>query len=182
MNQTTAIDQERPRRQTLAVCVMLMIFRSLLPGLVSRSVGQYAIESSVVSAGGGEASADDLELTGTLGQPLAGGYTSGPPYQFYSGFWSPGLQTTSALVSVGGRVLSPEGRGLGGIRITLVGMDGTLSRAVSSPFGYYRFDGLAAGDTYVLTIEQSRYTFTTPSIAVHVTDTIADLDFVAIGP
>ena len=158
--------------------MMLMIFHSILPGLVSRSVGQYAIESSVVSAGGGEASAGNFELTGTNAQPLAGGYTSGPPYSVYSGFWSPGLQTTSAPVSVGGRVLSADGRGLGGVRITLVGMDGTLARAVSSPFGYYRFDGLTAGDTYVLTIEQRRYTFNTPYIAVHVTDSIADLNFI----
>jgi hypothetical protein len=87
----TALDQARTERRTLVVCLVLVALFSLRPVLVAQSGGQYVVESSVVSAGGGPTAAGaSLDLIGTIGQPIAGGTASGPPYQLYSGFWSPG--------------------------------------------------------------------------------------------
>ena len=171
----------RRREYFFKVCLVLVILISA-QDIFTQSGGQFAVESSVVSGGGGNIAGGDFDLTGTVAQPVAGGYISSVPFHLYSGFWSPFLQPTAAPVSLGGRVRTTGGRGLGGVRITLVGIDGNLTRAVSSPFGYYRFDGLISGNTYILTVDQSRHAFDVPSIAVHLTDTIADLDFIAQFP
>ncbi len=43
-------------------------------------------------------------------------------------------------------------------------------------FGYFIFDGLRTGETYIVTVTQRRFTFQVPSRVVNLTDNIADLD------
>jgi hypothetical protein len=50
--------------------------------------------------------------------------------------------------------------------------------AVTSAFGYYRFDGIAMG-TYMLTIISKRHVFSTPTRMVVLNENIFDADFVA---
>lgn len=48
-------------------------------------------------------------------------------------------------------------------------------------FGYYMFDGLRTGETYVITVNSRRFFFQVPSRVIHLTDNLADVDFIA-GP
>jgi len=87
---------------------------------------------------------------------------------------------TAAGVSLGGRVLTADGRGVQNARIVVTG--GALSEpryAVTGTFGYYNFEDLPAGQTYVVTINSKRFTFASPSRVVNVTDNVADIDFIA---
>jgi len=87
---------------------------------------------------------------------------------------------TAAGVSLGGRVLTADGRGVQNARIVVTG--GALSEpryAVTGTFGYYHFEDLPAGQTYVVTINSKRFTFASPSRVVNVTDNVADIDFIA---
>jgi hypothetical protein len=91
---------------------------------------------------------------------------------------------TSANVAVGGRVLMPDGiSGMPRARITLTG--GNLAEpitAMTNPFGYYNFENLEVGQTYVLTIGSKQYRFSPASIAITPDDNIQNADFIARPP
>ena len=53
-------------------------------------------------------------------------------------------------------------------------------RVQTGSFGYYNFDGLLTGQTYMITVNSRRYLFTTPTRVVQLTDNLADLDFIAV--
>ena len=89
------------------------------------------------------------------------------------------LAPTAARVSVGGRVASADGDGIYKARITLTAPDGTTRTALSNSFGYYRFSDVAAGQTYVLTINSKQFTFNPNTRIIPVFDELADVDWTA---
>jgi hypothetical protein len=90
------------------------------------------------------------------------------------------LQTTAAGVSLSGRVTTAEGAGIRNARVTVSGNSLPEARvATTGSFGYFSFDGLTAGETYVVTVNAQRYTFTVPSRVFTLVDNIVDADFVA---
>ncbi|HLM02614.1 MAG TPA: carboxypeptidase-like regulatory domain-containing protein [Pyrinomonadaceae bacterium] len=87
---------------------------------------------------------------------------------------------SAATVSVGGRVTNASGYGIGGVTLSIDG--GSLSEPIfarTSPFGYYTFEGIPAGQVYVITVSSKSYTFNPPSRAITVQDSVSDADFVA---
>jgi hypothetical protein len=90
------------------------------------------------------------------------------------------LQTTAAGVSLSGRVTTASGTGIRNARVTISGNALGESRvATTGSFGYFSFDGLPAGETYVVTVNSQRYTFMVPSRVFTLIDNITDADFVA---
>jgi subtilisin-like proprotein convertase family protein len=100
----------------------------------------------------------------------------------FNGGWGIEFQPrTAASASIGGRVLTAGGNGIRNAEVVLSG--GTLTeprRVQTGSFGYYNFDDLQTGQTYILTVNSRRYIFTTPTRVVTLTDNIGDLDFIAI--
>jgi hypothetical protein len=87
---------------------------------------------------------------------------------------------SAATVSVGGRVTNASGYGIGGVVVSIDG--GSLSEPIyarTSPFGYYSFEGIPAGQAYVVTVSSKRYTFNPPSRVIVVQDSVGDADFVS---
>lgn len=66
---------------------------------------------------------------------------------------------TSASVSVSGRVLSPRGRGVARATVFLTGADGSRHSASTNHFGYYRFEQVDIGQTYVFHVFSKKYLF-----------------------
>lgn len=89
------------------------------------------------------------------------------------------LAPTAAEVSVGGRVADAGGRGISYARITLTDSDGEQRTAVSNSFGFYRFNDVPAGETYIMTISAKRYIFSPNSKVVSVTDDLLNADWIA---
>jgi len=85
------------------------------------------------------------------------------------------LTPSAANVSVGGRVTSPLG-GINGARIEMQDLSGRVRIAVTNPFGYYRFDNVPVGETYIVSATARGYTFQ-PQI-IMLLDGVDDLDFV----
>jgi len=88
--------------------------------------------------------------------------------------------TTAADVTITGRVARADGRGIGRVYVTLSG--GGLAEplyALTNPFGYYRFDGVESGETYVLSVTAKRYRFADPQRVLNLDDSIANVDFIA---
>ena len=106
--------------------------------------------------------ADNLPITGQDGSLMIGGTAC----------------TTSADVSVGGRVMTPDGGGLRGAQVVLTDSKGNRRTVMTSSLGYYQLDGVKSGETYVIGVSSRRYRFN--SRAVQVADNLTDLDFVGI--
>jgi len=85
------------------------------------------------------------------------------------------LGTTAAKVSVSGRVTTSTGAGLRGVSVTLTGPDGAMTVTTSSA-GYYQFDGVDAGASYVIGASAKRYRFS--SKPLQITDSLTDVNFV----
>ena len=64
------------------VCILIV----LLLLLSVAALGQYAINWYTIDSGGGTSSGGPYVLTGTIGQPDAGG-CSGGSYELLGGFW-----------------------------------------------------------------------------------------------
>ena len=91
------------------------------------------------------------------------------------------LTSTAANASVSGRVLTADGRPIRNVMVSVTGNSLPEPRVVQTgSFGYYTFDDLRVGETYVITVQGRRYFFQMPSRVINLTDNIADLDFVAL--
>ena len=127
------------------------------------SGGVYVLEQSVVAGGGGTSTTGTgpFSVTGTVGQPSAGSRSANGPVLLESGFWThPAFSPTAAEVSITGRVLTPDGRGLRNAGVVLTAMSGETRSALTGPFGYYRFAAVPSGETYVINVVSKQYVFT----------------------
>ncbi|HVE56299.1 MAG TPA: LamG-like jellyroll fold domain-containing protein, partial [Pyrinomonadaceae bacterium] len=89
---------------------------------------------------------------------------------------------SAANVSLSGHVVAGKS-GLNNVTVTLSG--GSLPQPISARtnnFGYYQFNNLPVGETYVLTVSSKRYVFTEPSRIVNLLDSVTDADFTAETP
>jgi hypothetical protein len=90
--------------------------------------------------------------------------------------WS-GMATTAANVYVSGRVYDSTGSGLRNAVVRLMDLNGSSRTVRTGSFGYYRFEGLAGGQTYVFIVSGKCCPFT-PQI-VTVLDNLDDISFSA---
>jgi hypothetical protein len=87
---------------------------------------------------------------------------------------------TAADASISGRVVTPQGAGIGNAKVTVWGGEMTQPvMTVTGSFGFYRIDGLPAGRTYFVSVNAGRYTFQQPVRTVNLNEDVADLDFTA---
>lgn len=84
---------------------------------------------------------------------------------------------TASGVSVGGRVVTAEGRGLRGARVTMTNPNGTARTTITGTLGRFQFDDVESGQTYIISIGSRRFSFSPQAVSVN--DNIADLQFVA---
>ncbi len=90
------------------------------------------------------------------------------------------LSPSAANVSVSGRVLGQDGRslyGIGSAIVTLTDSNGRSRTAFTNPFGYYRFEEVESGATYVLSTRHKRHSFGTQIVSVN--DNLDDLNIIA---
>lgn len=90
---------------------------------------------------------------------------------------TPALAPTAAAVSVSGRILNADGAGVRNAIVTLTDQNGVTRRMLTGSFGYYRFEDVQSGGTYVGAVSSKRYQFAPRTIVV--SDEVSDFDFVA---
>lgn len=147
---------------------------------IAQSGGQFAVTESVIANGGGSSAARQYSISGTTGQPVAGGNMSGGQYAVQTGFWKPAFAPSAALASISGRVSSPSGAGIKNVILSIRdASSGFVLTTITGPFGYYRFDGLEVGRSYVITLTAKRFTFTSSPMLITLDDEISGLDWVA---
>jgi len=126
-----------------------------------------------VTDGSGIATAPALLANGISGQYAINATIPGPPRRHLRRLMSP---PSAAGVSVSGRVLTPDGRGLRNARVVLTDSHGVARTVTTSSFGTYQFDDVAAGETYVIGVVSKLYRFS--SQLVTVSDTLKNVDFI----
>lgn len=85
---------------------------------------------------------------------------------------------TAANVSISGRILTADSKGLSGAIVKLTDENGAVLTAQSSSLGTFQFNQVEAGQTYVLTVSSKRGRFD-PQI-ISVSDDVTDLVLTAI--
>lgn len=96
------------------------------------------------------------------------------------GAFESALGTTAALVSIGGRVLTSDGRGIRNARVMLTDSNGETRAAVTGKSGAYGFADVAAGETYVIRVFAKRFQFTQNTQVHAASEDVADINFVAV--
>jgi hypothetical protein len=86
------------------------------------------------------------------------------------------MAPTAAGVSVTGRVTAPDGSGLRNAKVTLADQSGNRRYAMTGSFGYFHFDDVTAGETYIISVVSKRYWYSPRLIQVF--DNLTDVDFV----
>ena len=81
----------------------------------------------------------------------------------------------AAVVSVGGRVFTADGRGLRNATVTINGPNGYVSQATTSSFGFYSFANVVPGQTYTITVFSRFFRF--PPRTLLVTGDVSNVDF-----
>jgi hypothetical protein len=90
------------------------------------------------------------------------------------------LTSTAAQASISGRVTTADGTAIRNAEMVLTGNSlETPLRVTTSSFGYFSFEGLELGETYVLTVNSRRFTFQQPSRVISLTDDAVGMDFIA---
>lgn len=105
---------------------------------------------------------------------VCGNVTSLSPFVLASS-----LAPTAALVSVSGRATTADGSGIRNANVVLTDSGGSVRSAQTNSFGYFRFEDVAAGQTYVLEISSKKFTFAGSVRVLNVQEEIADLEFIA---
>ena len=82
-------------------------------------------------------------------------------------------------VSIYGRTLSPSGQPIVGISVGLTDRFGVTRWTLTSPFGYYQFDGVMSGQTVTLSVSSKRYLFDPKDVGVN--ENLADVDLVGVS-
>lgn len=125
---------------------------------------QFTVVVHEITVGGGIGVNYTLNVSG----PIAGACTAFAP--------------SAATATVSGRVLSANGRGIYNATLRLSGgnLVGT-KYAQTNPFGYYRFQDLDVGQTYVLSVGSKRYTFANPTRIISLNEELTDANFMADG-
>jgi uncharacterized repeat protein (TIGR01451 family) len=90
------------------------------------------------------------------------------------------LAPTAAAVTLSGRVMSENGRGINNVIVEKIDSQGQMRTAKTNPFGYYRFYNVPAGEIYILTAKAKGYEFTQPTIVLQVNEDLDELNFTAL--
>lgn len=104
---------------------------------------------------------------------------TGPGQMEIDGVKLEAFAPTAALVGIGGRVETPNGYGIRNAFVSFIDSDGQRRSARTNQFGYFRFEDVEVGNTYVFNVSHKRYVFLNSPQVVQVNDRIDKLVFVA---
>lgn len=120
-----------------------------------------------------------------------GGFTSWPNYFVVSA--TNGVATggdsaefrlfgpTASGVTISGRVVTSDGRGIKNAKVTLQGVGSSPMNTTTGTFGYFSFKAVPAGQSYILSVAARRHKFDEASRLIIAMDDLSGLSFVSSG-
>lgn len=91
-------------------------------------------------------------------------------------YYTPPLAPSAATVMVGGQVTTASGRSISRARVALTDGNGETRYAFTSSFGYFRFEEIQVGETYIFEVRHKSYQFVPQVLTIN--DEVIDLNFV----
>ena len=85
--------------------------------------------------------------------------------------------TTAAVVTVSGRVMKINGKGINGATVTITDMFGNTRTTRTNSKGNYRFDGVEVRHTYLVQAKTKKEEFA-PQVVMPIGD-LTDINFIA---
>jgi hypothetical protein len=169
-------------RKLLLLTVSVVLYGNFTIGQVATG-GQFSISQTAIAGGGSTNSGGGtFSLSGTTSQPVAGQQASNETFVVHAGFWIPdALIPTAEHVVMSGRVMHSSGSGIQNIRITMMSPDGTLRNTLTNTFGYFHFNDVEIGTTYVFTASSRKYTFQQTMLVRSALSAMDDLNFIALN-
>lgn len=73
---------------------------------------------------------------------------------------------TAAGAEVGGRLTTSIGNSVSNARVTITDTLGETRTTLSTSLGFYRFTNVQVGQTYIITVQSKRYTFTPTAVSI----------------
>ncbi len=111
---------------------------------------------------------------------LAAGRTwNGTDFDFAVARYENEFIPSAANVSISGRVSTANGNGIRNVVITLTKTNGEILSTRTSSFGYFRFDEIPIGETYIISVASKRFTFNPSSQILMVSEELSDVNFIA---
>lgn len=95
------------------------------------------------------------------------------------GGFVPRLTPTAGDATVSGRVMTANGLPIRNAIVVLTEQDGTIHRSVTGSFGYFTFEGVAAGQSVLIDVSAGKRSFTVPTMVVSVNDNVTGVNFYA---
>ncbi len=95
-----------------------------------------------------------------------------------AGVFSVRVREDTAIVSVSGRVTTPDGRGLRNATVTLTDSLGVSRSVTTSSFGFYTFGNVPVDAAYVIGVSSRLYRFASRNLVVN--DNLTNVDFVGL--
>ncbi len=89
------------------------------------------------------------------------------------------LAPTAARVPLAGRVLTSNGTGIARAVVTLTDSNGRTTTMLTGTFGNYIFPEMQIGQTYILTVNHKKYSFSPSSQVISLTDDSNEFNFTA---
>lgn len=109
----------------------------------------------------------------------AGKSWNGTDYDFAIARFENEFVPSAATVSVSGKISTAEGNGIRNVIVTLIAPNGEVLSTRTSSFGYFRFDEIPVGETYVISVTSKRFTFKQPTQILTVNEELTDVNFIA---
>lgn len=149
----------------------------------------FDLSHSVIASGGGSNSTGSsggqtFRVDGTVGQNLAGSISTGSNGQggqfvMHGGFWVPGsFGPTAARVSISGRVTALNGRPVSRAFVQILDASGVQRSVFTNVFGRFRFEGIEAGQTYIVDVRHRTLRFA--PLIVSANDSVSDLEIIEL--
>ncbi len=166
--------------KNLFVIIFICITSAVTANAQIASGGNYTIEKSVIAGGGATSSSGNYTVEGTIGQNAAGTVQQNSSFKVQPGFWTAEpFAPTAAEVTVSGSVKTADGRGINNVLITMTGANGETRTVISSSFGFFRFNDVEVGGTYIFTVKSKRFIFAQPMLVRSILEDADDINFIA---
>ncbi len=86
------------------------------------------------------------------------------------------IPVSAANGMISGRALNTKGRPISKARVFLTDSSGALRQAITNSFGYYTFEDIPAGETYIIEANHKQYTFS--PIVINLTDSLTEANLI----
>ena len=91
----------------------------------------------------------------------------------------PAAPLVAASATISGKVLSSSRSGIGNAIVTLTSLNGEVQSIKTNNLGYFKFEGVGVGETYILTVRAKEFQFNSQVISVQ--DDISGLTLIETG-